>query len=73
MKDQSLAEATALAVVKFIFENIVCHHSCPQVMIFDRDSENKMIVEVLCKRYNIKRIQISPYNVKMNGMIERGH
>jgi transposase InsO family protein len=39
----------------------------------DGSSENKDMVEQLAADYGIKRVVISAYNSKVNGMIERGH
>jgi hypothetical protein len=39
----------------------------------DEGLENKNVVEQLAANYGIKRVVISAYNFKANGMIERGH
>jgi hypothetical protein len=39
----------------------------------DENSENKNIMKQLAVDYGIKRVVISVYNSKANGMIERGH
>ena len=39
----------------------------------NRDPENKDVVNQFAVNYGIKRVVISAYKFKVNGMIERGH
>jgi len=70
---RALAKATAANVAKFIYEEILMRHSCPLKIVVDGGPENKDIVDVLLKRYKVKRIQITAYHPQANGMIEVGH
>jgi hypothetical protein len=42
-------------------------------LVINRDPENKNLIMQFVTDYNIKRVVISPYNAKANGMIEKGH
>ena len=68
-----LAKATAQAVAKFIWEDIVCRHGVFDKLIVDGGPENKGLVKEFARRYGIKRIVVSAYHPQANGMIERGH
>ena len=70
---RALAKANAEAIAKFIWEDIVCRHGLSGRLVVDGGPENKGVAEAFAKRYGIKRVQISAYNSKGNGMIERGH
>ena len=39
----------------------------------DGGLENKGFIDEFSKRYNINRVIISAYNLKINGVIERGY
>jgi len=70
---RALAKADAASIAKFIWEDIVCRHGIFGKLVIDGGPENKAVVEEFTRRYGIKRVQISAYNSKGNGMIERGH
>jgi hypothetical protein len=68
-----LRAAISKVIIKFLWENIVCRHGIFGRLVINGDSENKNLVMQFVTDYNIKRIVISPYNVKANGMIKRGY
>ena len=70
---RALANATSIAVAKFIWEDIVCRHGCFGRLVVDRGLENKKHVIAFVKKYSIERVQISAYHQQANGMVERGH
>ena len=57
-----------------MFEDIICRHGLVGELKVDGGAEFKgeELVKIL-KKYEIKRLVISPYNVKGNSSIERGH
>ena len=62
----------AETIAKFIFEEIICRHGVPQIMISDRGTSfvNK-IVDKLCEDFQLKHRLTSPYRPQTNGMVER--
>ena len=64
---------TSAKVAKFIWEDIICRHGVFGKMKVDGGSEFKGAVIKCLRKYGIKRVQISAYNSKANGMIEGGH
>ena len=60
-------------VAKFIFEDVICRHGCPQRMVMDGGSENLDLTKALLERYRIRRTVISAYHPQSNGLVERGH
>ena len=60
-------------VAKFVFEDIVCRHGCPFVIVVDGGSENKGELEELLRVYRVKRVETSAYHPQSNGLVECGH
>jgi len=58
-------------MIKFIWEDIIYKHRLFRTLVFDESSENKNNIIALRDKYNFRRIQISIYNPKANGMVER--
>ena len=70
---RALMEANSKSVAKFLFEDVICRHGCPQRIVMDGGSENKKVTKALLKHYRIKQIDISAYHPQSNGLVERGH
>ena len=70
LKWHTLNNATVEVIVKFLYQNIFCCHSCPQKFIMNKNSENKREVEKLLKWYEIKKMTVSVYHLQINRMIE---
>jgi hypothetical protein len=68
-----LRAATFKVIVKFLWEDIICRYRIFGRFIINRGLENKDLVVQFVVDYGIKRVVILPYNVKVNGMIERDH
>ncbi|CAB4439642.1 unnamed protein product [Rhizophagus irregularis] len=63
---------TAEEVVKFLYEEIICRHGCPQKIISDRGTHfNNKIVSMLMERFDIKHNLSTSYHPQMNGLVER--
>lgn len=60
-------------MVDFIWEDIICYHSCFEKLIINGRQENKDAIAELAERYKIKKIVVSAYYSQANEMIERGH
>src|SRR5438045_7126965 len=70
---RALASASSEAVMKFLWEDVVCHHGCFGRLVIDGGPENKAHVAEFMKRYGIQQVQVSAYHPQVNGMIEWGH
>ena len=57
----------------WLFEDIVCRWGCLVEIVTDNGSAYRAAVAWLEQKYGIKGIQISAYNSKANGRIERPH
>jgi hypothetical protein len=56
-----------------LWEDVICRHGIFGRLIIDKGFKNKDLVMQFVTDYDIKRVVISPYNAKANGMIERDH
>ena len=68
-----MKNATAGEIAKFIWTEIICRHGIFGVLKVDGGSEFKGDVIKHLAELGVRRIQISAYNSKGNGGIERGH
>ena len=62
--------ANAKEVAKFISEDVICRHGCPQRIVLDRESENLNMTK---EHYQIKRTVVSAFHPQPNGLVERCH
>jgi len=51
---RALASASSEAVMKFLWEDVVCHHGCFRRLVIDGGPENKVHVAEFMKRYGIQ-------------------
>src|SRR3989337_844904 len=67
-----MKEVTAENVIQFIYEEIICRHECPKIILSDRGTyfRNK-IVDGLCQKFEIKHKLSSLYHLETNGLVER--
>ena len=69
---KAIPNATAKEVSKFIFEEIICRHGCPQKILTDRGSHfNNQLIKELTEKFKIKHGFSTPYHPKTNGLVER--
>ena len=69
---RALSEATAEKVAEFIYEQIICQHGCPQIILSDRGTHfnNNMITKLL-EKFKINHLLSTPYHPQTNGLVER--
>jgi hypothetical protein len=68
---RAIPEATAKEVSKFIFEDIICRHGCPEKILSDRGSHfNNQLIRALMEKFQIKHGFSTPYHPKTNGLVE---
>src|SRR5204862_1486565 len=69
---KAVKEASAEKTTEFIYQEIICRHGCPKVILTDQGThfKNKM-VEKLCEKFEIKHKLSSPYHPQTNGLVER--
>ena len=69
---KAIEDIKAETVAKFIFEEIICRHGVPQIMLLDRGTSfvNK-VINKLCQDFQLKHRLTSPYRPQTNGMVER--
>lgn len=69
---KAVPRATAEETEKFIYEDIICRHGCPQKILTDRGTHfNNQIIDRLTKRFEIKHLLSTPYHPQTNGLVER--
>lgn len=69
---KALGRETADAIALFVWE-LICRYGPVEEIVTDNGSVYVAALEVLCKKYNINYVRISPYNSKAQGVIERRH
>jgi Integrase zinc binding domain/Integrase core domain len=69
---RAVPRATAEETTKFIYEEIICRHGCPQKILTDRGTHFKnQLVENLMKEFEIQHLLSTPYHPQTNGLVER--
>src|SRR3954447_7084212 len=69
---QAVAEANADTTVNFIYEQILCRHGCPQIILSDRGTHfNNQVVKKLTEKFKINHLLSTPYHPQTNGLVER--
>ena len=69
---KAVKEASAEKTTEFIYQEIICRHGCPKVILTDQGTHFKnKLVEKLCGKFEIKHKLSSPYHPQTNGLVER--
>jgi hypothetical protein len=69
---RAVSEATADATVNFIYEQIICQHGCPQIILSDRGTHfNNQMEKRLTEKFKINHLLSTPYHPQTNGLVER--
>jgi hypothetical protein len=68
-----LRKATMTAIAKFLLEEVISRWGAIEQITTDNGPEFGAAVDELVRRYGVRRIPISPYNSRAQGVIEKGH
>src|SRR4051794_30262059 len=69
---RAVSETTAEAAANFIYEQIICQHGCPQIILSDRGTHfNNNMIKRLMEKFKINHLLSTPYHLQTNGLIER--
>ena len=69
---RAVPDAGAETLAKFIFEEIVCRHGTPKIILSDQGQNFiSKTIHILCEKFLIKHKFSSPYYPQTNGIVER--
>ena len=69
---RAVSEATAEVTAQFIYEQIICQHGCPQIILSDRRTHfNNNVVKRLMEKFKINHLLSTLYHSQTNGLVER--
>ena len=69
---RAVSEATAEVTAQFIYEQIICQHGCPQIILSDQRTHfNNNVVKRLMEKFKINHLLSTPYHPQTNGLVER--
>ena len=69
---KAVSNATAEETEKFIYEEIICRHGCPQIILTDRGTHfNNQLIRNLTERFSVKHLLSTSYHPQTNGLVER--
>lgn len=60
-------------VTQFIYKDIFCCWGCMEMVVLDSGPEIKDVIIYLWKKYKVKYVRISAYNLKVNRFIKVSH
>jgi hypothetical protein len=69
---RAIEDTKATTIAKFIYEEIICRHGCPKVLLSDQGTPFcNELVDSLCKLMTIRHRLSSAYHPQTNGLTER--
>jgi len=69
---KAVPDAGANTLAQFIFEEIICRHGTPKIILSDQGRNFiSETIRILCEKFLIKHKFSSPYHPQTNGMVER--
>jgi hypothetical protein len=70
---RKLRTETAVTLGEWIFEDVLCRWGTVSEIVTDNGPPFVKALQYLEKKYHIRHIQISGYNSRANGLVERSH
>lgn len=70
---RALRNKKAKTVARFLWTQLICRYGAIAQIVTDNGPELSGAFATLARRYGIHHVQISEYNSKANGVVERGH
>ena len=68
---KALSEASAISVAHFIYEEIICRHGCPEIILSDQGTHfRNQLVDNLLEKLEIRHYLSTPYHLQTNGLVE---
>ena len=59
-------------MAKFLYEDIICRHGCPKIILSDRGTHfTAKVIQSLTDKFRIKHQLSTPYHPQTNGAVER--
>src|SRR6266487_1432804 len=72
LEARAVSEATAEVTAQFIYEQIICQHGCPQIILSDRGTHfNNNVIKRLMEKFKINHLLSTSYHPQTNGLVER--
>jgi hypothetical protein len=68
-----LKQGISEKVAHLFYEEVICWFGTPESVVVDGGAANTKWTDLLFKRYNMRKITVTPYHAAANGVIERGH
>ena len=68
---RAVSEATAESTAQFLYEQIICQHGCPQIILSDRGTHFNNTIKELTKKFKINHLLSTPYHPQTNGLVEQ--
>ena len=69
---KAVPEASAAQVATFLYEQIICQHGCPQIILSDRGTHfNNQMIQKLLEKFEVNHLLSTPYHPQTNGLVER--
>lgn len=69
---QALPDKTTVSVACALKASVFTHYGTPETLLSDNGTEFvSETINLLCKAYNIKKVQTAPYHPASNGLVER--
>jgi len=69
---KALKDTKATTIAKFIYEDIICRHGCPKVLLSDQGTPFvNELVDSLCKLMTVHHRLSAAYHPQTNGLTER--
>lgn len=74
MNGYAIPDQEATTITHTFVSQILGHHKTPKIILTDQGSNfTSKLFKKVCKLFNIKKIQTTPYHPETNGALERHH